>query len=287
MIETLGPFIVTSWHGHRDDAKIPNAVRKVWSEKFRGERRGRDRGRGPKEQSNVDLAVLDADGKVVHSFDGFRRPRGDRRSGRRESLAEYTAREIHKAVERLGEKPPRRGKGDVKLPDIKKGSGVRVFVRLMDDRMKAYQAPVVEIVPLATDDWQVLALPKKQRAVSAAKLEKWLSQVYPPGVMERVDRRTKKVYKVEKVEGELTLSPAGSDGDRDFALLRGTVRLTDEGPDDFSYRGKLEVVLSYSRSSPGTPTLRGVFSGIYPRYDRFRRRTREIPLRAAFESRPK
>ena len=323
MIETLRPFIVTSWYGHRNDEEIPSAVREVWSHKFgrefgrdRGGRqrsrdaRGRDkrpgderpgdkrpgdkrpgdnraRGLDSREQSNVDIAVLDPQGKVVHSFDGFRRPRSDRRGGHRESLAEYSAREIGKAIERLETPPTHRKKRQPKLPDLGKDSGMRVFVRLMDDRMKAYQAPVVEVVRLDTDDWKALAQPTKKRSVDASRLEKWLSQVYPPGVMERVDPRTKKVYGIAKVDGELTLSPAGSQDERDLAILRGKIRLTDEGPGDFTYEGQLDVVLSYSRTDPGTPSVRGVFSGIYPRYDRRRRQAREIPLHAAFESLPR
>lgn len=175
----------------------------------------------------------------------------------------------------------------MKLPDFDKDSGVRVFVQLMDDRMWAYRAPIVELVPLTTEEWKPLAYPKKKRAVSAAQLKKWLSQVFPSGIMERVDPRTKRVYQIAKVSGDLTIAPAGSNGKRDFATLRGKIRLTDEGPNDFSYEGTLDVVLSYDKAHTETPTLRGVFEGIYPRYDRRRDRKREVPLRAAFESRPR
>ncbi len=280
MIETLRPFIVTSWYGHRNDAQVPAPVREVWDGKFR-------RGRIDRQQSNVDLAVLDPEGRVVHSFDGFRRQRPRQSRGPAESLAAYTAREIEKAIGRLDRKPPRSRRHALKLPDLEKGAGVRVFVRLLDDRMRAYRAPVVEVVPLTAAHWKPLAYPQKKRSVPAAKLKRWLSEVYPPGIMERVDPRTKKAYRISKVSGDLTLAPAGSDGDRDFATLRGRIRLTDEGPDEFSFEGALDVVLSYEESRTGAPTLRGVFEGIYPRHDRRHDRTREIPLRAAFESRPR
>lgn len=312
----LQPFIVTSWYGHRNDLEIPEAVRKVWRDKYRGGganigRRGPPqpgrrrppqpgrRGppqpgkRGPPQQSNVDLAVLDPDGKVVHSFDGFRRNQiaRPRRGERRETLGDYTARELKKAISRmdlpeadLPESPP--AGRSLKLPDLESSGGIRVFVRLMDDRMTAYRAPVVEAVRLEDDDWKPLAYPEKERTVDARDLEKWLSQVYPPGIMERTNPRTKKVYKIATAEGTLSLTAAGASKHLRFAVLRGTVRLIDEGPDDFGYTGTLEIVLAYRPSESKVHSLRGVFDGIYPRFDRRHQRKRQIPLRAAFESLP-
>ncbi len=322
VVELLQPFIVTSWYGHRNDLEIPEAVREVWRDKFRGGRAnfGRKRpppprrkgppeagrkgpprpgkrgpprqGRGgPPQQSNVDLAVLDPDGKVVHSFDGFRRNQiaGPRRGERRETLGDYTARELKKAISRLTDLPELPAADlpeSLNLPDLESSRGIRVFVSLMDDRMTAYRAPVVEVVRLDDDDWRSLAYPEKERTVDASVLEKWLSQVYPPGVMERTNPRTKMVYKIAKAEGKLSLAASGASKDLRFAVLRGTVRLIDEGPNDFGYTGTLEVVLAYRPSESMVHSLRGVFDGIYPRVDRRQQRQRQIPLRAAFESIP-
>ena len=232
--------------------------------------------------------MLDPDGKVVHAFDGFRRQQiaRPRRGERRETLGDYTARELKKAISRLdltGSPPAGRS---LNLPDLESSSGIRVFVRLLDDRMTAYRAPVVEVVRLDEDDWKPLAYPEKERTVDASVLQKWLSQVYPPGVMERTNPRTKKVYQIARAEGTLSLTASGSSKELRFAVLRGTVRLIDEGPDDFGYTGTLEIVLSYRPSESKVYSLRGVFDGIYPRFDRRRERTRRIPLRAAFESLP-
>ncbi len=279
VIDQLQPFIVTAWHGHRDDVKIPVAVRAVWREKF-----DHQLGPGPRQrmQSNVDLAVLDSRGRLVHWFDAM--PRHDR--GPRGSLAQYTARELRRAAQwlRVEERPANRL--SLTLPDLEQSRGVRVFVSLKDDRMRAYQAPVVEVVPLTKQDWKPLAYPQEKRRVRAATLKPWLSQVYPPGVMERTNQRTKRVYKIKTVEGKLSLAPAGSNDSHRFAVLSGTIRLTDEGTDDFSYQGRLEVVLTYALDDADAKTLRGVFDGIYPRYDRMHDRTRRLPLQAAFESRP-
>ena len=233
-------------------------------------------------QSNVDLAVLDSKGQLVHWFDGF----AFQNPGRRVLLEEYTERELSKAIAQLNLKdlPPR--KNPLILPDLDQSRGVRVFVRLMDDRMKAYQAPVVEVVRLEQEDWVPLAWPDEERSVNAASLMKWLSQVYPPGVMERTNQTTKLVYRIKAVTGTLSLVPAGADSMRRYAVLSGTVKLTDEGEDEFSYEGKLDVVLTYQHGERDVASLRGVFNGIYPRYDRMHDRSMQIPLQAAFESLP-
>jgi hypothetical protein len=218
----------------------------------------------------------------VHWFDGFQHDNFERR----ESLAQYTSREIRAAVSRmdLGGLTPRNN--PLKLPDLDRSRGIRVFVRLMDDRMTAYQAPVVEVVSLEPLDWQPLAWPTDSRSVEASALAKWLSQVYPPGVMERTNPVTKRVYGIESVTGTLSMVPAGSDRTQRYALLRGNVRLHDDGDDDFSYEGSLSIVLTYRLDDPNVHSLRGVFEGIYPRTDPMRNRRREIPLQAVFESRP-
>lgn len=280
VIKQLRPYIVTSWHGHRNDPDIPEAVQSVWRQKFSPRRDRRSQ-----RQSNVDLAVLTSRGKLVHWFDGFQY----RTAGRRESLAQYTAREIQQAGTwlRLVEEPPTLVKTSIlRLPDLDRSRGVRVFVRLKDDRMPAYQVPVVETVPLKPDDWKPLAWPEDQRVIDASALEKWLFQVYPPGVMERTNPQTKRVYRIRSVTGQLALVSAGASATRRYAVASGTIRLTDEGEDGFSFGGKLELVLTYTIDDPDVVSLRGVFEGIYPRVDRRAQRRLRLPLQAVFESLP-
>ena len=279
-MRTLRPFIAASWHGHRDEPNLPKPVQEVWRRKF-SDRRAKNR------QSNVDLAVLDSSGKLVHWFDGFRRmePQGFRGGQKRESLGDYTVRELQIALLGIDLAEIREKKHPLALPQLEE-PGIRVFVQLLDDRMRAYRAPVVEAVALEKADWKPLEYPRKKRDVDAGDLKKWLSQVYPPGVMERTSQRTKLVYQISKVEGNLVLEPAGSNGKTRYALLSGKVKLTDEGPGDFSYEGKLELVLTYGRTQSKVLSLRGVFDGIYPRYSRVQEKVRKIPLRAAFESLP-
>ncbi len=268
---------MTSWHGHRNDANIPDAVAQVWKEKFNS-RRGPQSGN----QSNVDLAILDSSGKVVHWFDGF----SQRNNGRRDALANFTAREIQRTLPKLNLRDvPERTNG-LKLPDLNQSRGIRVFVRLMDDRMTAYQAPVVEVVPLDDADWDPLAWPDVERQVDAAKLSKWLMQVYPPGVMERTNQQTKQAYRIKSVEGSLSLVAAGSDSNQRFARLSGAVKLTDEGDDGFAFEGQLAIDLAYSSNEPEVRSLKGVFEGSYPRFDPNRNQPRALPLKAFFESLP-
>jgi hypothetical protein len=285
VVRLLRPFIAASWHGHHNDPELPEAVRTVWREKFGGQG-----GNGPGlrgKQSNVDLAVLDAKGNLVHWFDGFRRMEGQPfpDGKRRESLGDYTARELQKATAELNLEGTPTGEHPLKLPDPGR-SGMRVFISLLEERMKAYRAPVVEAVALTRNDWKPLAYPDREKTIEASLLNKWLSQVYPPGVMERTDPQTKQVYRISRIRGSLTLEPAGAFNNMRYALLTGRIILIDEGPDDFSYEGDIEIVLTYSKTRSMPQSLRGIFDGIYPRYNPMNRSFREIPLQAAFEALP-
>lgn len=234
-------------------------------------------------QSNVDLAVLDSGGKVIHWFDGFRH----QNFRRREPLGQYTVRELIRAAQWLDQDTTPLMKHPMKLPDLTNTRGIRLFVVLNDNRMKVYQTPVVEVVSLESDDWKPLAQPQKESLIDVSSLKKWLSQIYPPGIMERTNPRTKRVYKIQSVKGRLSMIPAGRRGKWRYALCQGQICLTDEGEDEFSYEGKLEMVLTYQSNDRNVHSLRGVFDGLYPRYDRHLGEIRWIPLQAAFESRPK
>ena len=78
--------------------------------------------------------------------------------------------------------------------------------------------------------------------------------------------------------------PAGKNDKYRFMRLTGSIRLHDEGNDNFSFVGKLAVVLAYPEDSHTPVALHGVFEGTYPRYDRMHSKTRNIPLTAVFES---
>ena len=285
MVRLLRPFIAASWYGHRNAPDLPDAVRTVWREKL-----GRQNGNGPglrEKQSNVDLAILDAKGNLVHWFDGFHRMGGKSfpNGQRQESLGDYTARELQKATTKLHLADTPREEPPLKLPDPGQ-LGVRVFITLLEERMRAYRAPVVEAVHLTRNDWKPLSYPDREKIIEASLLKKWLSQLYPPGVMERTDPQTKQVYRISKIRGSLSLKPAGSFNNIRYALLTGRIILTDEGPDHFSHEGDIEIVLTYSKTLSTPQSLRGIFDGTYPRFNPMNRAFREVPLQAAFEALP-
>ena len=277
MLVQLRPYIVTSWHGHRSDADIPDVVKTVWRWKFQP-----PRGSFPQRQSNVDLALLNTRGILVHTFDAAR----NEQYGRRGAIQQYTAGQLHRAAPYLGLNERPVNERPVKLPNLGGERGIRLLVTLSDERMRAYRAPVVEVMPMMKADWKQMTWPDKERIVPAAALKLWLAQIYPPGVMERTNPVTKVVYAIKAAEGDLKLSPLKPDGENRQAILRGVVRLIDEGPDEFSYQGILEVVLTYRKGETLPQALRGYFDGLYPRSDRMHRDIRWLPLQAAIESIP-
>ena len=303
MVRALQSYIVTSWHGHRDDPDLPEAVQAVWQQKFATSHKPRPRSlptkpfepRSPQEhrqrQSNVDIAILDSDGNVVHWFDAFKFDAFNTpgRGPGAKTLAAYTASEIEFATGQLELTTRRRTVRPVVLPDLAGASAVRILCTLQDNRMRAYRAPTVDVVPITTDERQLLAWSAKPRTLDAAQLKNWLAQIYPPGMMERTNPQTKEAYRIESVTGTLTLTPAGRRGKHRLMILGGTITLTDEGPknfsdDYFSYDGTLELLLAYPAGSDSFSGLRGTFEGIYPRFDRMHNRQRNLPLRAALES---
>ena len=276
MLAQLQPYIVTSWHGHRNDANIPAAVKTVWRRKFQPPRGGLQQ-----RQSNVDLALLNSEGVLVHTFDAAQHEQYGRGG-----IQQFTVRELNRAAPFLGLGKAPAKERPVKLPTLGGQRGMRVLVSLRDDRMRAYRAPVVEVVPMTKGDWKLLAWPDKARIVKASALKPWLSQIYPPGVMERTNPQTKVVYAIKATEGDLKLTPLNLEGEERQAILRGVVRLTDEGPDDFSHQGILKIVLTYRKGEASPHSMRGYFDGLYPRNDRMHRDIRWLPLQAAIESIP-
>lgn len=286
VVGQLQPYIVTFWYGHRDDPDLPAVIRDyVWRPKFAPGAAGRGGG------SNVDILVLDADGRPARTFSALP-PMGPGRPWSAESVSRHYTRELGEAQQALGATAGGAARVDaaplpVRLPTLASGRGVRVFVRLDDPGMRAYSAPIVEAAPVADATWRALAFPATPRAIAAGALREFLDQVYPSGVMERTDPDTKEVYAIAEVKGDLTLAPAGADARQRFAVLRGEVTFLDAGGDGFAYGGTLELLLSYPPADPTPTGLCGSFQGIYPRFDRAHGVERKFPLIAAFESLPR
>ena len=92
---------------------------------------------------------------MVHSFDAFKldafKLDAFKHSGggpATQTLAAYTAREIEFATGQLDLTTRRRTVRPVVLPDLAGAPAVRILCTLEDDRMRAYRAPTVEVVPI-------------------------------------------------------------------------------------------------------------------------------------------
>ena len=277
VVGLLQPFLVTFWYGHRDDDPPAEIRAYVFRPDF-----GPGLGGGT---SNVKLLVLDSQGRFVDVFDSM--PGRGSPGPWHETMPRYFAERLRRVRDQLGLSSAKTTLREARLPDRKGDErAVRVFVRLDDPGMRAYYAPVVEVATPAADAWESLAFPEKPRTLSAGVLQACFRHVYPPGVMERQNKQTMYHWRIAKTDGTLALEPAGSDGHARYALIRGKVRLTDEGPDGFSFDGAFAAVLTYEPGNSSPRSLRGTFEAVYPREDRARGVVRRFPLTAVLESLP-
>ncbi len=251
VVGLLQPFLVTFWYGHRDDDP-PAEIRDY----VFGPDGGPGRAGGT---SNVKILILDPQARFVDVFDAM--PGRGSAGPFHETMPRYFAERLRRVHTQLrlpsAKTTPRR----LRLPD-QEGRAVRVFVRLDDPGMPAYYAPVVEVATPAAEVWKTLAFPDNARTLSADVLQSCFRHVYPPGVMERQNKQTMYHWRIAKSQGSLTFEPAGSEGQTRYALLRGKVRLTDEGPDGFSFDGTFAAVISYEPDEPSPRSLRATFEGI-------------------------
>jgi hypothetical protein len=164
------------------------------------------------------------------------------------------------------------------LPDLKEASsgvpaGVRIFVRHQD--MK----PVVEVVPMKSEQWKALSFPVRARAIEAKVLRNWLIHLYPPAISPADERKPFK-----EVTGSLELVPAGTDKQGRYALLRGKIHLAKGDDTESAFAGTMQVVLTYRRDMAEVQSVRGVIEGDYLYRIRGNQR---LPLKVAIESRPR
>ncbi len=276
VVGLLQSFVLTYWYGHRDDDP-PKEIRDwVLANENLHEGPG---------QSNVKILLMDEHAQRVSVFDSM--PRERMRGPWQEAMPRYFAEQLRDAREQLGLPAEGTQPRKLRLPDRTGDErAVRLFVRLDDTRMPAYYAPVVEVVSPADATWQALEWPDQARELPADTLQEVFHHVYPPGVMERQNKQTMYHYRIAASDGTLTLEPAGANGKTRYALLRGQVKLTDEGKDGFSFAGTLALVLEYAADSNAVKSLRGTFAASYPRYDRAQDRKHQLPLTAVFESLP-
>ena len=272
-MDLLRPFVITTAHSGKEDfSDLEPAVREIFTKS--------DLSKDPY-RLNVFMFVLDSQGRVVHEFHGVPGGRGAV-PGRSEHRAEI---EKARAKLKLPEVKPQKAEGPSKgLPDLKAldsgaPAGVRLFIRQDEPGNSVFsKLPVVEVVPMKTDDRKPLAFAPKGAEVEAEALKSWLVWLYPAGI-----RAADEQKRFQKFVGTLELEPSGSDAQFRYALLRGTVRLEKAADAESAFEGELEAVLTYGRDATEVRSVRGVVEGTY--LYRTRGTSRE-KLRVAIESRP-
>jgi len=252
VIHALRPFIVAFW-GQANNEAIPRDIQPLYDASGRGG------------GSNVRCFVLDAQGKLLHWFNGFPGHNPNPMRYSTDEYATYFTDEINHAAVPI---PVKLRDSELKLPDAK--NGVRLFIRLPEHR-GSYASPVVEVVENKAE-WTTLAYPKTPREIDAQSLSRWLRLCYPPGVNEQLEP-------YQSIQGTLTLKPAGEHQ----AILSGKIRMGMLDADDPPFAGTFEALLTYKGDQV---SLRGVVSGTYLRYDRAHDRDMHWKLTAAIESRP-
>ncbi len=252
---------MTHWNGNRME-KMPAEIRKMC-----------ERARATGKPEPILLFFHDPEGRlvktvspVVHELIEQRRPLDtmyEKLLGELKSIAKET-----KASESASLKAA------LHLPDVADGVRIYLKVKAGNRRPGNYLVPAVEAVAANSNEKGALAWPSRSTQVDAARLSRWLEQVYPPAIMERTG-------KVTAVSGSLTLSPVASDR---TAILKGEAELTLDDGRDSRYRVAVEAVLTYGTDGDTYRSLRGVCRGTYSR--REGGGTVSMEMTVAIESRP-
>lgn len=266
VLQALQPFIVTVWNGAHP-REMPETVRAVFEQ---SQELG---GRG----TNIRLIVLDPEGAVQGSFYPFPGPSPASLDFDKERMGRYLLQKLEAVTAGMDIPTDVPAQQELSLPSTN-AAGVRILLQLEHPTMAHYQVPVVEAVEFAADELATLSYPATARELPAASLSRWFEQLYPPARMDGVGR-------VETVAGQLTLEPAGANGDQRFARLFGRLELTLQDRQHTVYGGEVELLLSYPATGAQPVDLTGLFEGSFPDGDRRRRGpARAISMRAVFES---
>ena len=268
VVEILRPFIVTSWTG-RSLRDAPEQVRAIYAKLPR---------RMP---SNIVLFVLDEQARYVDAFVAFPKGGPGRGGFDRERMGGYLHDRIREATRDMKLPRPPRTKVKLHSPDVSDlglERGLRIILRITG-RTGNYKMPTVEVLPLTAAESALLAYPEAPRAVAADGLRAWLSQLYPPAIMDSKEGIT-------SLDGELELRPAGAGGGQRFAVLEGALRFQLDDARRTRYGGRLSLVVRYSKRGAALASFRGLFEGMYPKSDRRHNRVNELRMTAIFESRP-
>lgn len=268
-LEKLRPFIVTYFSGRTTDDMPPEVLDVLDAAGFRHQ------------HVNLALFALDSDGKLLRSLNPNVQPGGHRFDP--ESQGRDFRRQLDQMLDGL-KLPHVAAKHPLKLtlPDIagdKQPAGVRVYLTFGANKLNHYRTPTVEAVPITETMRTALAFPETDRSIPTESLRPILEQIYPPAIMDGHGG-------CRRIDARLTLSTAGSDGDRRFAIVRGTVSYELDNDNRTSYDGPLSIVVTYGADDPSPRTLRGVGDWTYPKHNPQGQVVERITMTAAIESRP-
>jgi hypothetical protein len=268
-LDALRPFIVTYWSG-RTVADMPDDVYAVV-----------DAAGFRQKHLNLALFALDADGKVLRSSNPQVRPSATRFDP--ESMGRDFRRQLDDMLDGLplpkvaSADPPK-----LTLPDVTgdgRPAGVRVFLTFAKNRLNHYRTPTVEAVKWTAAMRDALRYPDERRGVSADGLRPLLEQLYPPAIMDGHGG-------CRRIDADLTLTPAGSDGATRYAVLKGTVAIELDNANRTRYEGPLALVVTYAADNAAARALRGVGTWDVPKHNPQGQVAETIRMTAAIESRP-
>lgn len=276
VLEVLRPFIVVSWNG-TGTRDMPEDIWKIY-------RAGNLGGGG----GAIRLFVLSPDGELVRAFFPFAGASPATLGFDQERMGLFLKQEIEKATASMDLSQLKVATPQLRLPENQGVStpavsqmpaGVRILLSLEHPFAGAYRVPVVENVATTMAEETSLRYPQEPKTVAAQSIRRWLEQIYPPGMMERSGR-------ILDVSGDLSFGPAGSDENARYAILQGTVQFTFDDARKTRYQGTVAMAFRYTDEGKRMESFRGIYRGIFPKWDKQGRGVAKILMQAVLESRP-
>ncbi|MFO0808419.1 MAG: hypothetical protein U0746_07335 [Gemmataceae bacterium] len=230
---------------------------------------------------NLALFAIDADGKLLRSKIPDIRPPSFRFD------PEAQGRDFQRQLEEMLSGLPlaKTAKSDsvrMVLPDVVgdgRPAGIRIYLTFAKNRLNHYRTPTVEAVLWTETMATALRYADKPRSIAVADLRPVLEQLYPPAIMDGHGG-------CRRIDGDLTLTPAGSDGDKRYAIVKGKVAIELDNENRTRYNGPLSLVVTYSTDDTAPKSLRGVGTWDFPKHNPQGQVVETIAMTAAIESRP-
>ena len=274
VLETLRPFIVVSWNG-TSTREMPEDIWEIYRAGNLGDRGGAIR-----------LFVLNPQGELVRAFFPFAGPSPATLGFDRQKMGLYLKREIEKATAQMDLSGVKAAEPKLRLPEVgpnfkvtQMPAGVRILLSLEHPFASSFRVPVVETVANSAAEEELLHYPQQPKTIAANSLKRWLEQIYPPAMMERSGR-------IVEISGDLNFRPAGSEKNEQLAILQGTVHFTFDDARQTRYQGSLAMTFRYTDEGQQMESFRGLYRGIFPKWDKQGKGLVKILMQGVLESRP-